>query len=97
MINFGKKYDINSLDTCEAGRFSCYISADMKMVPCSFDTTGRYEVDLRKFDIQSAYDSKVFDRFRSHLSSSCPKCPKREDCLGGCSLMPEIVLCHNLG
>ena len=95
MINFGKNFDINSLDTCEAGRFSCYISADMKMVPCSFDTTGRYEIDLRKYVIQSAYDSKVFDRFRSHLSSSCPKCIKREDCLGGCSLMSEIVLCNS--
>jgi radical SAM protein with 4Fe4S-binding SPASM domain len=95
MIDSEKNYDINSLDTCEAGRFSCYIFAEMMMVTCSFDTTDRYETDLRKSDIQSAYDSEVFDRFRLHLSASCSECTRREDCLGGCSLMSEIVLCNS--
>lgn len=93
MINFSKDYDINSLDTCEAGRFSAYISAEMKMVPCSFDTKGKHEVDLRNFTIQEAYDSDTFEDFRNKLLHSCSKCLSKADCLGGCSLMPEIVLC----
>jgi radical SAM protein with 4Fe4S-binding SPASM domain len=93
MINFGKNYDINSLDTCEAGRFSAYISAEMKMVPCSFDTTGKHEVDIREYSIQEAYDSETFEAFRNKLLHSCKNCINKADCLGGCSLMPEIVLC----
>lgn len=93
MINYGKDYDINSLDTCEAGRFSAYISAELKMVPCSFDTTGKHEVDLRKHSIQEAYDSETFETFRNKLLHSCKGCKNKADCLGGCSLMPEIVLC----
>ena len=93
MINYGKNYDINSLDTCEAGRFSAYISAEMKMVPCSFDTTGKHAVDLKTHTIQEAYDSDTFENFRNKLLHSCPGCKNKADCLGGCSLMPEIVLC----
>jgi radical SAM protein with 4Fe4S-binding SPASM domain len=94
MINYSKDYDINSLDTCEAARFSCYISAEMKMVPCSFDTTGKHEVDLRNYSIQKVFDSETFEDFRNKLKFSCLTCNDREDCLGGCSLMPEIVLCQ---
>lgn len=93
LINFGTDFDINSLDTCEAGRFSAYISAEMKMMPCSFDTFGIYEVDLRKLTIQNAYDSQTFEDFRNKLLHSCKQCKDKADCLGGCSLMPEIVLC----
>lgn len=96
MLNFSQKYDINSLDTCEAGRFSAYISADMKMVPCSFDTTGIYEIDLSYRSIQEAFDSKAFDSFRIKLLNSCVNCVSRVECLGGCSLMPEIVLCKRV-
>lgn len=94
MINLSENYDINSLDTCEAARFSAYISADMKMVPCSFDTTGKHEVDLNDVNIQGAFDSDTFEDFRNHLRFSCSSCKVREDCFGGCSLMPEIVLCE---
>lgn len=95
MLNLSKNYDVNSLDTCEAGRFSCYISSDMKMVPCSFDTNGKHNVDLRNHTIQEAFDSEEFNVFRSKLSNSCKKCRLRNDCYGGCSLMPEIVLCNS--
>lgn len=94
MINYSKNYDINSLDTCEAARFSCYISADMKMVPCSFDTDGKHNIDLRTHTIQEAFDSEEFDVFRNKLRFSCYSCSIKDDCLGGCSLFPEIVLCE---
>ena len=36
-INFCKFFLPESLDICEDGCYSCYIGADMIMVPCSFD------------------------------------------------------------
>ena len=36
-VNNCKSLLFTALDTCEGGRFSCYIGADMTMVPCSFD------------------------------------------------------------
>ena len=94
MLNLSSNYDINSLDTCEAGRFSAYINADLVMVPCSFDTTGKHQVNLRTSSIQDAFNSQTFDDFRFHLLNSCTRCASKEDCMGGCSLMPEIVLCN---
>lgn len=82
-----------SLDTCEGGRFSCYIGADMTMVPCSFDQNARYVVSLRDMSIEQAWNSEAFERFRERLRGACPACEKRELCMGGCPLMPEIVLC----
>lgn len=84
-----------SLDTCEGGRFSCYISADMKMVPCSFDVKSGYTVNLRNVTIEEAWNSSAFEKFRRILKSSCPDCAKKSLCLGGCPLMPEIVLCND--
>lgn len=83
-----------SLDTCEGGRFSCYISADMMMVPCSFDQNKRYEVSLRKMSIEEAWNSTAFEQFRDTMRSACPECTKKELCMGGCPLFPEIVFCN---
>jgi len=82
-----------SLDTCEGGRFSCYIGADMTMVPCSFDQQKRYEVSLRDMSIEQAWNSEPFKRFRDKMRSACPDCEKRKLCMGGCPLIPEIVFC----
>lgn len=94
-LNFGKAIRTESLDTCEGGRFSCYISADMKMLPCSFDQKKQYEVSLREMDITDAWNSVPFGRFREKLKGACPECEKRQLCMGGCPLMPEIVFCNS--
>ncbi len=39
LLNYADRISRMSLDPCEGGRFSCYISPDMKMTPCSFDQT----------------------------------------------------------
>jgi len=92
-INFCKSIMPESLDTCEGGRYSCYIGADMIMVPCSFDQKNRYEVSLREMDIEQAWNSQPFEQFRQHMRVACPDCERRELCMGGCPLMPEIVIC----
>lgn len=87
--------DLNSIDTCEGGRWSAYISSDMKMFPCSFDNQAkRWAVDLRTHTIQEAWDSSVFEDFRNHLRNSCPSCEYQSVCMGGCPICPEIVLCE---
>ena len=64
-IHFCKSVLPESLDTCEGGRYSCYIGADMVMVPCSFDQQKRYDVQLSKeATIEDAWNSEPF----AHLS-----------------------------
>lgn len=84
------------LDTCEGGRFSCYIGADMVMVPCSFDAQGQYGVSLRDRSIEEGWNSPQFEAFRNRMRTACPSCEKRELCMGGCPLMGQIVLCDKI-
>lgn len=94
-IHFCSSILPESLDTCEGGRYSCYIGADMVMVPCSFDQQKRYEVQLRPTTIEEAWNSDAFERFRNRMRGACPGCEKKELCMGGCPLMPEIVFCDS--
>lgn len=94
-INYCKNIAAESLDTCEGGRFSCYISADMYMTPCSFDQERRYYVSLQGKTIEEVWNSEPFNQFRRKLHYSCPDCKNRDLCMGGCPLMPEIVFCNS--
>ena len=94
-IRFCRRVLPESLDTCEGGRFSCYIGPDMIMVPCSFDQDRKYEVSLRDCSIEEAWNSEPFEQFRDHMRGACPDCEKKELCMGGCPLMPEIVFCDS--
>ena len=90
-----------SFDTCEGARWGAYVSPDMKLIPCSFaNSMSQWEVDLRKQSLEDAWKSDVFERFRDKLRTSCRNgigCSlgKRELCMGGCPVIPEIVLCEN--
>lgn len=92
-ILFCKTILPESLDTCESGRFSCYIGANMVMVPCSFDQTGHYAVSLKGKTIEEAWNSEPFEQFRDKMLRSCPDCERKDLCMGGCPLMPQIVFC----
>lgn len=94
-IRFCRSVLPQSLDTCEGGRFSCYIGADMVMVPCSFDADRRYAVSLRDMTVMQAWNSEPFQRFRRVMENACPGCEKKELCMGGCPLMPQIVFCDS--
>ena len=68
----------------------------MIMVPCSFDQKKEYEVQLDDhISIEDAWNSKQFERFRDRMRGACQGCEKRELCMGGCPLMPEIVFCNS--
>lgn len=95
LINFCKEIDADSVDTCEGGRWSAYITPDMKMLPCSFDNQEqRWAVDLRTHSIREAWNSDAFDSFRGSFLHACPDCKDRLACLGGCPIRPEVVLCN---
>lgn len=95
-IQFCKNILLESLDTCEGGRFSCYIGADMVMVPCSFDQQKRYAVQLGDgTTIEYVWNSEPFEAFRDRMRGACPECEKKSLCMGGCPLMPEIVFCKS--
>lgn len=87
--------DAKYLDTCEAARWSMYISSDLVAMPCSFDNQDRkYAVDLKDgTTIKQAWESSGFESFRNKFRTSCQGCSKQQLCLGGCPLMHEINLC----
>lgn len=96
IVNNTENVNLDSIDFCEGGRYSMYISADMNAMPCSFGNQNpKWYVDLRKNTIEEAWNGKVFERFRNSLRNSCPNCPKRNGCAGGCPICREVVLCDN--
>lgn len=96
LINFTEKINPDSFDTCEGGRWSMYITSDMKALPCSFDNQDmKWAYDISDDTIQHAWDSEVFENFRNHFRNSCPNCARRRECMGGCPIRKEIVLCQN--
>lgn len=94
-IHYCKNILPESLDTCEGGRYSYYISADMYMTPCSFDQDRRYYVPLQCSTIEEAWNGESFKAFRERMRRACIGCDKKELGMGGCPLMPEIVFCDD--
>lgn len=95
LINFNEKIDPNSIDTCEAGRWSMYITPESLAIPCSFDNQAkRWAVDLKENTIKQAWDSDTFNRFRDSFKNSCGSCKNQIDCKGGCPITRDIVICN---
>ena len=94
VLNYTKNVNSASVDTCEGGRWSMYITSDMKALPCSFDNQElRWAYDISNDTIENAWNSEQFENFRSHFRNSCPNCAKRNECMGGCPIRRQIVLC----
>lgn len=95
LLNYCKTYDARYIDFCEGARFSMYISADMKAMPCSFaNQNSEWWYDIKDKSVNDAWHSDVFNKFRQHLQFSCPNCKDRNCCAGGCPLMESISLCR---
>lgn len=94
LVNYTKKINRDSFDTCEGGRWSAYITSDMKMLPCSFDNQDmRWAYDISNDTVQNAWNSKQFEDFRDHFRNSCKGCNRQCECRGGCPIRRQIVLC----
>jgi len=94
IINYTKKIDKASIDTCEGGRWSMYISADMMALPCSFDQEMRWGVKLdSRTTIQNVWNGAYFEDFRNSFRTSCKACKDVVECKGGCPIKKQVVLC----
>lgn len=81
---------------CDAGRFSMFVSEDMRVYPCSFMVEAGYEGALleEKSLIEIWKEHQSFRKIRTdHQSGSCSTCQTPDLCLSGCPLFPEINLC----
>lgn len=95
IVNFTKNIDSNSIDTCEGGRYSMYITSDMIAIPCSFDNQElKWGFNLSNKTIKDAWNSEQFESFRNHFKNSCSNCKQKDICMGGCPIRRQIVLCN---
>lgn len=82
-------------ESCEASRFSAFISEDLKMYPCSFMINSNLYGDLRKNSIAEIWKNNV--SFKGHrdniLNNKCVSCSQEPECKGGCTFMSCINLC----
>lgn len=83
-------------ESCEAARFSAFISEDLKMYPCSFMINTEMYGDLQENSIKDIWQrDKSFVEFRNRIkNNNCTNCKFRNLCNGGCMFMPEINLCN---
>ncbi|MCR4431497.1 MAG: SPASM domain-containing protein [Tepidanaerobacteraceae bacterium] len=96
LLSFTSKIHSSTIEPCEAARFSAYISPDFKLYPCSFETRPQFGIDLEDNSIEQAWNSEEFDKFRGAFLHKCNGCRNYENCLGGCPILPEIVLCKEM-
>lgn len=83
------------IESCEAARFSAFISEDMKMYPCSFMVNTDEYGDLHKSTLKDIwqYNKSFIDFRRKGLSSRCANCSHQDLCKGGCPIFPAINQC----
>ena len=60
----------------EASRYSCYISCDMIMMPCSYGDRDSYGISIDHKTIKDVWDlSQPFNLFRKRLTDNPCECP----------------------
>lgn len=83
-------------ESCEAARFSAFISEDLKMFPCSFMAGTDLYGNLQTHSLHEIWSQNPY--FVSHRNSiqnnNCHDCRLRQLCSGGCVFMPDINLCN---
>jgi radical SAM protein with 4Fe4S-binding SPASM domain len=84
-----------SYDSCEAARFTMYISETLRAYPCSFMEAARGGIPVTRDNMMVIWrDSALFQKIRKKLKEpSCGPCSYLELCRGGCPAFPEINLC----
>ncbi len=90
--------DHSLVDACDAGRFSLFVSEDMKVHPCSFQT-GLEEGD-QITETNSIFEiwksSPNMRAFRDYFSSDhCGSCSLKSSCMNGCPIFEKLVVCGN--
>ncbi len=86
------------VDACDAGRFSLYVSEDMSVHPCSFQSGlakgDRLDASNSLHDIWMNSDN--MKSFRQYFASdTCGGCSHKSTCMNGCPLFEDLVVCGN--
>jgi radical SAM protein with 4Fe4S-binding SPASM domain len=95
LARFGNANAI-SLEGCDAGRFSMFVSEDLRVYPCSFMVEAGYDgVPLHGTTLREIWQTHpAFVRIRAqHAGGGCDDCQTPSHCLAGCPLFPEMNLC----
>jgi radical SAM protein with 4Fe4S-binding SPASM domain len=86
------------VDACDAGRFSLYVSEDMQVHPCSFQS-GLAAGD--KLTPENSLEdiwrnSENMKSFRNYFRSDrCSGCGHQKSCMNGCPIFEDLVVCGN--
>lgn len=95
LARFGNAHDV-SLEGCDSGRFSLFVSEDLRVYPCSFMVEAGYEgVSLHGTTLREIWQrDPMFSRIRAqHAAQGCGDCQTKSHCLSGCPLFPQMNLC----
>jgi radical SAM protein with 4Fe4S-binding SPASM domain len=85
-----------SVEHCDAGRFSLFVSETLDVYPCSFMVSSSYPAaSLKSHSLIEIWETHpTFLKIRmQHKTSKCSACGIRECQLSGCPLFPEMDLC----
>jgi radical SAM protein with 4Fe4S-binding SPASM domain len=85
--------DIQTIEPCEAGRFSAYITPDSRLYPCSFEKDDALCIDLSEYTIEEAWNSEKLKQFRNRYLNKCMQCKIVDHCYGGCPILRQINTC----
>lgn len=83
------------VESCEAARFSAFVSEDLKMYPCSFMVDSELYGDLRKERLLDIWQSnEFFQQCRQEaVPNRCRGCKHYSICKGGCKAFSDINFC----
>lgn len=92
IVNFLKEISPNSIERCEAARFSAFIDENLNFYPCSFMVEKNNGINIKKSSILEIWNSsKLFKEFREDKEKEeCANCINIGLCGGGCQLFSEI-------
>ena len=90
LVNVEKR----SIEDCEAGRFSCYISSKGILYPCSFVQDDKYGINLGNMSVLEAWNSNKMNEFRKLNSEKCVNCANSNKCSYGCKYNLNQYTCN---
>ncbi len=91
-------FNPNFIESCEAGRFSAFISEDMILYPCSFMERSSEGTDLTNISLKESWLKSTdfqFIRDKINLNACKNNCKYERHCKGGCPIFSEINICNN--
>ena len=85
-----------SVEGCDAGRFSMFVSERLEVYPCSFMVEAGYNgIPMTGSSLPTIWrDHPEFQAMREkHSRGACADCTTPNTCLSGCPLFPQMNLC----